>query len=43
MPRYFFDVQAGSLNSMFDFTKAKPKNGKKLILNPDTGLVQQGS
>ncbi|HWZ52244.1 MAG TPA: alkaline phosphatase family protein [Granulicella sp.] len=38
-----FDAQAGSLNTMFDFSKAKPKNGKKLILNPDTGLVQQGS
>jgi phospholipase C len=38
-----FDVQAGSLNSMFDFSKSKPKNEKKLILNPDTGLVQQGS
>jgi phospholipase C len=38
-----FDVQAGSLNPMFDFSQPKPKNGKKLILNPDTGLVQQGS
>ena len=38
-----FDVQANSINTMFDFSKSKPKNEKKLILNPDTGLVQQGS
>src|SRR5271154_3845713 len=38
-----FDAQAGSLNNMFDFSKSKPKNEKRLILNPDTGLVQQGS
>jgi phospholipase C len=38
-----FDVKAGPLNPMFDFSHPTPKNEKKLILNPDTGLVQQGS
>jgi len=34
-----FDAQAGSLATMFDFSKATPQNTKKLILDPDTGLV----
>jgi phospholipase C len=35
-----FDANAGSLFGMFDFTKALPKNLKKLVLDPDTGLVK---
>jgi len=35
-----FDAQAGPLTPMFDFSKAKPQNTKKLLLNPETGLVQ---
>jgi phospholipase C len=34
-----FDAQAGSLATMFDFSKATPQNAKKLLLDPDTGLV----
>lgn len=36
------DVQAGSLLGMFDFSKGKPQNTRRLILNPDTGLVRAG-
>jgi phospholipase C len=38
-----FDAQAGSLNGMFDFSKGKPRNVGKLLLDPATGLVQQGN
>jgi phospholipase C len=34
-----FDKLAGSLEKMFDFSGNGPKNQKKLILDPDTGLV----
>ncbi len=34
-----FDAEAGSLLGMFDFSKGKPQNTARLILNPDTGLV----
>jgi phospholipase C len=36
-----FDAQAGSLLGMFDFSKGRPQNTGKLILNPDTGLVSK--
>ena len=36
-----FDVQSGSLNSMFDFSKNKPQNGRRVLLNPQTGLVEE--
>ncbi|MGH9588728.1 MAG: phospholipase C [Acidobacteriaceae bacterium] len=35
-----FDAHTGSLISMFDFSKAKPRNTRRLILDPDTGLVK---
>ncbi len=35
-----FDAQSGPLNNMFDFSGSKPKNTRKLLLDPDTGLVQ---
>lgn len=37
-----FDAQAGSLLGMFDFSKGKPQNTGRLILDPDTGLVKAG-
>ncbi len=38
-----FDAQSGPLNNMFDFTKSKPQNTHKLLLDPDTGLVQSAN
>lgn len=35
-----FDAKSGSLLGMFDFSKGRPRNAHKLILNPDTGLVE---
>lgn len=35
-----FDVNSGSLDSMFDFTPDKPQNPRKAFLAPDTGLVK---
>lgn len=35
-----FDAQSGSLMGMFDFSKKKPQNAKRLILDPDTGTVK---
>jgi phospholipase C len=37
-----FDAQSGSLLSMFDFSKGKPQNTGKLILDPDKGTVEAG-
>ena len=37
-----FDAQSGSLLGMFDFSKGRPQNTGRLILNPDTGLVETG-
>jgi phospholipase C len=37
-----FDAQSGSLLGMFDFNKKMPQNAGKLLLDPDTGLVQPG-
>jgi phospholipase C len=37
-----FDAQSGSLLGMFDFSKKMPQNAGKLLLDPDTGLVQAG-
>ncbi|HEU4981196.1 MAG TPA: alkaline phosphatase family protein [Acidobacteriaceae bacterium] len=37
-----FDAHSGSLLGMFDFSKGKPQNTGRLILNPDTGLVESG-
>ena len=38
-----FDAQAASLNGMFDFSKGKPRSAGKLLLDPETGLIQQGN
>lgn len=35
-----FDAKSGSLLGMFDFSKGRPQNTKRLILNPGTGLVE---
>jgi phospholipase C len=35
-----FDATSGSLLGMFDFSEATPKNVKKLVLDPLTGLVK---
>lgn len=35
-----FDAQSGSLLGMFNFSKGRPQNTDKLILNPDTGLIE---
>ncbi len=35
-----FDAQSGSIEGMFDFSSARPKNTKKLILDPATGEVK---
>ncbi len=37
-----FDAQSGSLLGMFDFSKGKPQNARKLILDSDTGMVKAG-
>jgi len=38
-----FDASSGSLNGMFDFSSAKPKNLHTLLLDPETGLVKPGN
>ena len=35
-----FDAQAGPLNNMFDFSKSKPQNARKVLLDAETGLIQ---
>jgi phospholipase C len=35
-----FDAQAGPLNGMFDFSKSKPQNTRKVLLDSETGLIQ---
>jgi phospholipase C len=35
-----FDATSGSLNGMFDFSAAQPKNLKPVLLDPETGLVK---
>ena len=35
-----FDAHSGSLLGMFDFSKAKPQNTRRFLLDPDTGLVK---
>jgi phospholipase C len=35
-----FDVTSGSLNGMFDFSAAQPKNLKSVLLDPESGLVK---
>lgn len=37
-----FDAQAGSLLGMFDFSKGKPQNTRRVLLDPDTGMVKAG-
>jgi len=37
-----FDAQSGSLNGMFDFSQNKPRNERRVLLDPETGLVQAG-
>jgi len=37
-----FDAQSGSLLGMFDFSKGKPRNMEKVLLDPDTGQVKAG-
>jgi phospholipase C len=34
-----FDEKAGSLKGMLDFSKGKPKNLRKILLDPGTGEV----
>jgi len=34
---------SGSLNGMFDFSSAKPQNLRKVVLDPETGLVRSGN
>lgn len=34
-----FDVKSGSLNGMLDFSKGKPQNFRRVILDPETGEV----
>ena len=38
-----FDALSGSLNGMFDFSSAKPQNLRKVVLDPETGLVRSGN
>jgi phospholipase C len=35
-----FDVKSGPLNGMFDFTTKMPRNTVKVLLDPETGLVE---
>jgi len=37
-----FDAIAGTLNSMFDFSKGQPQNGGVYLLDTSTGLVTKG-
>jgi phospholipase C len=34
-----FDARSGSLNGMFNFNRSEPQNLRKVLLDPDTGLV----
>lgn len=34
-----FDAQSGPLNGMFDFSRSKPQNARRVLLDPETGLV----
>jgi phospholipase C len=38
-----FDARSGSLLGMLDFSAGKPQNTTKLMLDPDTGLVENGN
>jgi phospholipase C len=38
-----FDARSGSLLGMLDFSTGKPQNTGKLILDPETGLVENGN
>jgi phospholipase C len=35
-----FDATSGSLDGLFDFSQSKPRNMRKLILDPQTGLAK---
>jgi phospholipase C len=36
-----FDAQSGSLNGMFDFSRNRPQNRRRVLLDPQTGLAEK--